>query len=295
MTLCFAKVISGCNSLFTMELVYPRFIHSELMTHRMFSRNASSSRAIPIDRIISDIQKNPVVPEHVYKNHKGMAGVDELSIEEYAVFKGHWLSAMDRAIEAARELQSLNVHKQTVNRLLEPFMFIKTLVTATEWDNFFAQRISSDAQPEMQELACAIKTAQQTWRSNTSAYLNGDPFEFNGMTFSLPYVTRDDIVSIQEYLNEHDMDVSTYWQTAMGVSAARCARVSYNKHDGTKPTLEEDMRLARRLYEDGHMSPFEHPCMFVGGWSGTNDQYFDNLRGWVSARNLLNNGTISIY
>ena len=296
MTLCFAKVISGCNSLFTMELVYPRFIHSEFMTHRVFSRNASSSRAIPIDRIIDDIKKHPVVPEEVYKNCKGMSGKERLSVEEYALFKGHWLSAMDSAIEAARELQSLNIHKQTVNRLLEPFMFIKTLVTSTEWGNFFTQRISPNAQPEMRELACAMKNAQESWRDNTSASLNGDCFEFNGMIFSLPYVTKDDIVSIQEYLNEHDMDVSTFWQTAMGVSAARCARVSYNKHDGTKPTLEEDMNLARRLYSDGHMSPFEHPCMFVGSWSGiNNEQYFDNLRGWVSARNLLTNGTISVY
>ena len=43
-------------------LEYPRFIHAEIMIHRVFSRNAASSRAIPTEKIIQNIIDDPAMP-----------------------------------------------------------------------------------------------------------------------------------------------------------------------------------------------------------------------------------------
>ena len=56
----------------TLELEYPRFIHAELMTHRVFSRNSSSSRAIPIQTMINHIKATTAIPIHWGKNQSGM-------------------------------------------------------------------------------------------------------------------------------------------------------------------------------------------------------------------------------
>jgi thymidylate synthase ThyX len=118
-------------------LTYPRIIHSELMTHRMFSRNSASSRAIPFKRMVESVMNNPFIPIAWQKDHKGMQGTEYL-ID--STLKEDWLKQRDSAIFIADRLNEKGVTKQLCNRLLEPFMWHTTLVTATEFDNFFELR-----------------------------------------------------------------------------------------------------------------------------------------------------------
>lgn len=247
---CMATVIASTKNpnnnitVTTLELIYPRFIHSEFMTHRMFSRNASSSRAIPINRLIEEAT---VMPTHWMQNSKGMVNNAEIT-DPTKVWKyeNAWKLARNEAISNAKRLESLGLHKQIVNRLLEPFSFIKVVVTATEWDNFFKLRLADDAEPHMRDLAKAMKKA---------------------MSKVVPVVG----LIHAPYCEEGEKIVY--------LSAARCARVSYNKHDGTKPSIAEDIKLAESLINGGHMTPFEHFC-----YASPRENFHANLKGWYSAR-----------
>lgn len=253
------------NRLITLQCEYPRFIHSQVMTHRMFSRNASSSRAIPTPKLIEEVRTNPVMPLHWGKNKPGMQADEELPANRG---KDLWLGAAQAAADTAEALWKEGYHKQIVNRLLEPFLRIRVLITATEWDNFFNLRLHDDAQPEIQALAKAIKEAQE---SSIPRLVSNDSCMFSDR-WHLPYVSRKEI-------EENDKSAS-YWAN---ISAARCARVSYNKHDGTECILEEDEILANKLLESGHMSPFEHQACLPKPL----DISSGNFRGWIQYRKLI--------
>ena len=135
------------NRIITFLLTYPRFIHGELMTHRMFSRNSASSRAIPFEKMVEMVEEDPFIPIAWQRDHKGMQGTEYLNEEEVDKAKMQWIQASKNAINSARMLNSNYfgvkknlVTKQLCNRLLEPFMWHTVLVTATEWDNFFELR-----------------------------------------------------------------------------------------------------------------------------------------------------------
>lgn len=142
----------------TYLLTYPRFIHSELMTHRMFSRNSASSRAIPFEKMIRMVEEDPFIPIAWQKHHSGMQGNEYITDKKIIDFKkGVWLNSRNKAIQSAEELyynvskatsindiielENTGVTKQLCNRLLEPFMWHTTLVTATELSNFFSLRL----------------------------------------------------------------------------------------------------------------------------------------------------------
>ena len=145
------------NRLTTFKITYPRIIHAEMCRHRMLSRNTASSRAIPFEKMVKDVQENPFIPIAWQKEHKGMQGTeyitDELIINHR---RGVWIQARDRAIYSAQQLNgnltksySKNEHyklegtgvtKQLCNRLLEPFVWTTELVSGTEWENFFSLR-----------------------------------------------------------------------------------------------------------------------------------------------------------
>jgi thymidylate synthase ThyX len=231
------------------------------MTHRMFSRNASSSRAIPVSKMIADIRRDPAGPVHWGKNQPGMQARAELEGDDIEDAKAVWIDAWDSAISYAEELHAIGAHKQIVNRLLEPFMHISVVVTATEWANFFHLRLHPDAQPEIQALAQAMKAA-----------MDGNcPTQIADHDWHLPYVDAAD-----------RKDVSNNVAALKAISAARCARVSYLNHDGEKPELDKDLTLARQLWESGHLSPFEHQAKPEEGVTY-------NLFGWASARWFMEN------
>jgi thymidylate synthase ThyX len=273
--------ILGVNGkrLITLQLKYPRFIHSEFMTHRMFSRNASSSRAIPVSKMREQVETDPAMPIHWGKNQPGMQANEELDEKHKAIAKDLWLGAAKSASVFAQHLLETGAHKQIVNRILEPFQWIHVVVTATEWDNFFALRDHPAAQPEIRELARIMK----------KAIYESEPEHLDVGEWHLPYVTKDEI---------NDFIYTNSYRNALKCSAARCARVSYMKHDGTKPNVEEDLelfnQLATRPFTDKrgnvltvddpvHMSPVEHqatPAANGDLWSG-------NFHGWHQWRKIL--------
>ena len=238
----------------TFQLRYPRFIHAEFMTHRVFSRNASSSRAIPVEKQIEMIREDTAMPSHWGKNQSGMQADDETDeavwipgvIGEDGYMFAHtegygaedaWINARDRAIEVAEAFVAAGYHKQIVNRILEPFSHISVVVTATDYDNFFWLRRHKDAQPEIKILADAMYVAME----------QSVPRKLSFHEWHLPYVS-----------NQERKDFSIDDQIKMSV--ARCARVSYLTHDGKSPSVEKDIALYDRLVGSSplHASPAEH-------------------------------------
>jgi thymidylate synthase ThyX len=251
----------------TFELTYPRFIHAEFMTHRVFSRNAASSRAIPFKKMLERIQQDPVIPLHWGKNQPGMQADEE--IDQRASAQYRWLLARDRAVEQALELEKLGLHKQVINRLLEPWMHITIIATATDRDNFYSLRYHKAAEPHFQMLAKSMWDAEQ---ESTPRVLSYDDWH-------LPLITWDDEI-------KYDL------VTLKKISAGRCARVSYLNHDGTNPDAEKDIELHDRLLAAGHMSPFEHQATPLEQ-ECENTQWTEvqsgNLYGWLQYRKTLPN------
>ena len=232
----------------TIQARYPRFIHAQVLTHRVFSRNAQSSRAMPINRMIEEIKNDPVIPVHWGKNQKGMQANEE--VHNSWVAKLFWDKAMSEMLFAAKRLNELGLHKQVANRLLEPFSHISVIITATDWENFFELRCHDDAQPEIQELALTIRGGLN----------NSVPQKKGWNEWHVPY----------EGLGETD-------EEKVMSSVAACARVSYNNHDGSERSLSKDKSLHDMLLSSGHLSPFEHQAYASKG-------RHDNLRGWFSNR-----------
>jgi len=215
----------------TLQLAYPRFIHGEFMTHRVFSRNAMSSRAIPVKKVIEQVLKEPETPIHWGANQAGMSADTEIYKVKGAIEL--WGIAARQAALGAKDMIDLGLHKQVVNRLLEPFQTMHTVVTATEWENFFILRDHKDAQPEIKQLAIVMR---ESIEASTPLFLGKDDYH-------LPYLDdKTNLTSLQ----------------AIKCSIARCARVSYLNHDQSEPSVHKDLGLYDMLYESGHLSPFEH-------------------------------------
>ena len=262
-----AKIIEDsvgpkCPRITTFELRYPRFIHAEFMTHRQFSRNASSSRAIPVERQIQSIKEDTAMPIHWGKNQKGMQA-DEESDELIIIGDGEnntnqwqatpqqaWEEARDRAIEIAEGFVRAGYHKQVVNRILEPFSHITVVMTTTSLDNFFGLRRHPDAQPEIKALADVMFAAVE---ESTPTFLN--PGEWH-----LPYVLESEKQYVQSHENLVHDPMPTTVEDLIKVSVARCARVSYKTHDGKAPSFDADVALYDRLVGSVplHASPAEH-------------------------------------
>lgn len=256
-----ADSIMGGTRITSVQVKYPRFILPQLNTHRVFSRSTASSRAVPTAKLIDMVRNNPVIPVHWGQNQAGMVAENEMDEARITAAKTVWLEAANTAANIAQELAEIGVHKQVVNRILEPFMWAETIITATEWDNFFRLRLADDAQPEIQALAKAIHKAMA----------ESDPEQ---RVFHLPYLREDEL----------DNTRWTYSQKAK-ISAARCARVSYLNHNKQKPSVEEDFKLAERLIEAGHMSPFDHQAKFNSVEAYRNENR--NFRNWQPYRTLL--------
>lgn len=268
----------------TFQLRYPKFIHGELMTHRVFSRNASSSRAIPVKRVIQDLWNDPAIPVSWGKNQKGMQADENFDEIESQILEEIWLDAMEAAIERAELFIARGVCKQIANRVMEPFFHINTLVTATRYQNFFNLRCHPFAQPEIQELANQMK----------KLYDNCEPVYSKEGSWHLPYITEED-------LSQTGLSVgSTKTSIMKKVSVARCARVSYLTQEGKKPSIEDDLKLYKRLMsaEPPHASPAEHQAMpdttrhrpadLPPVWDHPHEH--GNLYGWRQLRRMLPGG-----
>lgn len=241
----------------TLEVCFPRFVLAEFNTHRVLSRNSASSRAVPTAKLIARVLEDPVVPLEWGRNKPGMSAEDLLDDGDARAAAAAWLRARDHAVEHARELLALNVHKQALNRVLEPFLWHTVIVTATEWENFFALRTAPNAQPEIRAVALRMRDAMA--QSVPQPIEEGD--------WHAPLLQPD----------EAALDT----QTRKRVSAARCARVSYLTHDGVRE-VAKDLELCERLKTDRHLSPFEHVAT-----PAPDTAFHANFRGWIQMRHAL--------
>lgn len=242
----------------TFAATYHRFILAEVNTHRALARNTSSSRAIPVAKIIAQVRDNPALPVSWGKNQKGMQADAELSPEQQAEARRLWLLAAANAIEVAESMNALGLHKQVANRILEPFQYVTTLLTGTEWGNFFNLRLHKDAQPEFRCLAKHMALALKA--STPVVMVPGD--------WHLPFADRD----LQAGLPLSDK---------LKIVTARAARVSYLNFEGAIDP-QKDFDLHDSLQSSGHMSPFEHAAQALG-----TDTFSGNFRGWSQYRKTI--------
>lgn len=268
-----AKIVTDSVSpvgarLTTFQLKYPRFIHAELMTHRVFSRNASSSRAIPVAKIIQQVLDEPAMPVFWGKNQRGMQARAELEGLDLEEAQRVWLVARDLAVNQARELVDLDLHKQIANRILEPWHHIHVVCTATDFDNFFTLRCHPDAQPEIKVLAEQMR----------DLYYANQPELVQYGEWHMPYLT-----ATERMIRPRDEDRLEHQGNLLKASTARCARVSYMTHDNQTPTLGKDVGLHDNLLDSKHMSPFEHPATPMMN----PNQMSGNFKGWVQYRKTI--------
>ena len=259
------------SRLTTFVVRYPRMIHAEIMTHRILSRNASSSRAIPVAKFIAWVREDPAMPFAWLKNQSGMQGGEPLSPDEQAQAESEWLGARDAVIPFVERLVALGVHKQIANRLLEPWHHISVIVTASNWSNFFGLRYHKDAQPEFRELA----------RKMLRQYTKNEPRKLKMHEWHLPFILDEERSTMTE-------------QALLQCSVARAARVSFNNHDGTTPDLIKDIALHDRMVVQDplHASPAEHQAQAVA--EAFNNKLSGNLsREWVQYRKTFSNEFIT--
>lgn len=270
----------------TFELNYPRFIHSELMTHRLFSRNAASSRAIPVAKMIEQVRTSPAMPVHWGKNQPGMQAKEELEGVCLESVKGQWKDAANLAATKAENMMWDGAHKQIANRILEPFQTMKTVLTATEFDNFFWLRKHPDAQPEIKLLA------EKMWDAlKVSEPVTLKPDDWHTPYFGAGYWLKDLGIPLED---------------ALAISSSCCAQVSYRKLDDS---LEKARDVFDKLIESKpcHASPTEHQAtpMSLPVWTeegykldlswdeGTthcdkfNNLWSGNLKSWIQHRQLI--------
>lgn len=279
-----AKVIADSISesgkrITTLQVKFHRFILPEFNTHRVFSRNFSSSRAIPTKKLLEQVRDDPAMPVHWGKNQPGMQANEELDEYHKKITRGEWINAAKSAADHAELLAHYGAHKQIVNRLIEPFIWANGIVTSTEWDNWFELRAHPDAQPEIHELALAMK----------NAIMSNAPRLLKVGQWHLPYIS-------EEEMNDPFFKIEANRSMLQKISAARCCRVSYLKHDGTAPNIDDDLALFQRLAGAVplHASPLEHqatPDVLEPGVRGLpswwrKPKLHGNLQGWIQYRKI---------
>lgn len=313
--------------IYTIRMRYPRPIHGEIMTHRVFGRNARSSRAVPVKTMLNEVRNIPYVPWHWGKNQKGMQAdeecnelveldvpqVDEFTQElDYQTIQMQnqeaWLHARTEAADVAEAFMNAGYHKQNPNRLLEPFSWIDTLITSTDWDNFLWLRDHHAAEPHLQDLSRLVKQAIDEAKIQLLGY--GE--------WHMPYITKMDIQNLiirpDEDTERAIDELGCNGQELLNmVSAARCARISYKPFDGNAAYRAEFDRYNMLVTSDRvHASPLEHqatpdeksafevsqllmtpegtensPFEVVEGWC--NPELHGNLDGYIQARKLVPN------
>lgn len=254
------------SRLVTLEIVMPRVVLAELTRHRVASFSVESSRAVSSKRKIQQVRESPVIPPYWGKEQRGMNPGDELEEWHLEFARGEWEMAARGAAMSAEMLLSYGVHHSIVNRILEPFMWIRLYMTSVDWDNLLNQRDHKAADPMMQEVARCIREALD----------NSTPTLVYYGEWHAPLITQE--------------EANAGRSNSLMIAAARIARVSYDTRRAT--TAEEDLELAQRLIQDNHWSPFEAICTprnRVGG------EPKGNLPGWIQLRRLYDGYQLKPY
>lgn len=293
----FAQVICDSISrdgirLTTLQLRYPRMVHADFMTHRVFSRNGRSSRAVPVATLINE---DAYVP-HFMQNQPGMVASAEMSDEDRKAAEDIWLSMATFCKEGVRQLNQLKVHKQWANRPLEWFGHIDVLVTSTDWVNFFELRLDGSAQPEIIQLADCMKAAIDA--SEPSYTPHG--------AWHLPYV--DIVTEVADACNYLDMQDAMWnenltleetgdaiYDVLKKISVARCARLTIKPFDGDGSIDKELARYEKLMISRPvHASPAEHiatpDTFYKGRWEHEHEH--GNFYGWRQFRKMIPHNTI---
>jgi hypothetical protein len=249
----------------TIQARYPRFIHAEVMTHRVFSRNASSSRAIPVKKMLSQVWNDPAMPIRWGQNIAGMQAGGELPGWRKAVARFLWKTAGKFACGFAWGMMQVGLHKQWANRILEPWQYIHVVITSTEWDNWNQLRRHKDAQPEIKALADDIAWAMEASKPEEKLW-------------HVPYILPHE--------REQYESGAIQFETLLKCSVARCARVSYLTHDGKNPDISKDVELYERLVGSIpiHASPTEHQAKAI-----KTKNFIKNFRSWEQHRVQVEN------
>lgn len=234
----------------TLHCVYPQFIHQQVLTHRMFSRNSSSLRAISFDRASEEFE---IVYPTWTEEKKGMQG-NIITDEDKQDLASSYVDCMYNDVRHwCKKLESLGVHHQDINNYLRPFQNIHTVITATDFENFFQQRLHESTKPDMQRLAQLIYTALEESKPEENCHHAPMLNDLWDSTFS----------NEQLYL----------------ISAARLARISYFKWQDDP---QKDLELAKKLIENNHPSPFEHIA-----FAQQDNEYYGNFKSWKQLRHIL--------
>ena len=293
------------NELLTVQVKYGLIIHAEFLRHRMLSRGVKSNRAIPMNIIRKEVLQDPYVPVWFGAAQKGMVADNEMKYKWLG--RQVWLKSRYLACGVHWLADKLGAHKEWANRLLNPWQFVRETITATEWDNLYNLRLHKDAQKDIQEIVNCIYVAHK----------NSTPLEIKQGEWHVPYVNRerDQDTGLLNYLDNDGTKL--FYSDALKSSAARCARSSYDKHDGTKTTFKNDEPLYNMLIDSDpkHASPVEHQgtplerssyTKYVNTWG----EFFEdgvthidiysklwsgNFKGWVQHRQLLADHTCTEY
>lgn len=288
----------------TMLLTFPRFILPELNTHRLFTKNSASSRAIPAKKMFESVETDPFIPIAWQKEHSGMQGTEYFEHpDSIRVVEATWKAAADSALSCSKALNSIKVTKQLTNRLLEPFLWHTVLLTSTEFENFFDLRTpkycdkiytfsSKEDYVTANDLNSSDEVPENYWRKINSsqaeihiqalaesmwvALKHSKPVELQPGSWHVPFGDQMDINALHDYGivecdNVYDVD-----QLRIAVASARCARLSYMTFDG-EMDYGKDILLHDGLLEKKHMSPFEHCARVM-----TDAEYGTLLKGEIS-------------
>jgi len=298
----------------TFILTYPRIIHSEFLTHRAFSKNSASSRAIPFEKMVKAVDENPFIPIAWQKDHRGMQGTEYFTDEESITLKEEWLEARNWACGQAEVLNARGATKQLCNRLLEPFMWHTVICTATDYFNFFELRCPrysvsgddfyhsrkdlSDIYPDHthdwvesnwrkankgQAEIHMMRLAEMMW----DAYNESQPKKLKEGEWHIPY--SDDLENLPTSLVKDEQQISTgliqtIQDIQVKIATARCARVSYTivGEEGKIYDYDKDIKLHDNLILNKHLSPTEHCAMALN-----ESRNFGNFVGFKQYRKFI--------
>lgn len=297
----------------TWEYEAPKCILAELNTHCMLAKNAQSSRAVPIGKVIEQIRNNPVIPVHWGVNRGGMVAGEE--INNGVNFLNHlinndeiglniegldsvprdvaWKATADIVAQIMQAWQTAGYHKQIVNRIGEAFTMVKGVITATEFDNFFHLRYHPHADPFIKELAKCMWEAYEEAPAKVLDY--GE--------WHTPYYGRGYWVesSIATYLDTPVDEECISLAEALKISSAACGQVSYRKLDLSEATVNRvwDNLMGGDIV---HASVTEHQATPIVEQSWAEDwpegvTHIDRegnlwsakFKGWICHRKLIPN------
>ena len=309
------------DELISVLATFPRIILAEINTHRMLSKNTSSSRAIPFKKMVEAIQNDPFIPIAWQENHSGMQGNKYLNpntVSHLAANKA-WLRARDSAVKEAKELNDekmANVTKQLCNRLLEPFMWTTMLITGSKegWDNFFNLRC-----PQYHYLFEFFKSRKEILKASKNGLYNdgrklSDFTELDWLKVNAGQAEihlMDLAEKIYDTMNEStpkqlkagewhipmisDLEsVKLSTDEQIKLSVGRAANTSYTViGDGKELTLEQAVKIHDKCKELNHSSVFEHcarvPSQYEYDTSLKVEEkgWFRNYKGFKSYRHII--------